>query len=84
MIYPCATSAVYYLSALGFTAFSLSRNEKVIKLKFYLAILFTLVALGFLVTKGFFLIKLNNEGEITLTPEERTFYDSMGIRIDQS
>jgi hypothetical protein len=41
------------------------------------------VAIALNITKGVILILLNNEGTLVLDSNERYFYDSMGIRIDQ-
>jgi uncharacterized membrane protein YhaH (DUF805 family) len=82
VIYPSASTAVYYVLAIFLTLMSLVRELKVIKLKFIMAILFLVASVSLMVTKGVFLILLNNKGYITLTPDERLLYDSIGIRID--
>ena len=82
VIYPSATSALYYLMTLAFTGISLSKEKKKVKLKFALSIGVLVISCLILVAKGLALILLNNEGEINLTSDERLLYDSLGIRID--
>ena len=67
MIYPSASSALYFVFAMGLTAMSMTKEEKKVKLKFVLAISFVIISLGLLVTKGVYLIMLNNQGDITLS-----------------
>jgi hypothetical protein len=84
VLYPSASTAIYYIFTIGLTLTSMTREEQKIKLKFIFAILFTLIAFGIMITKGVFLILLNNEGDIRLSSDERMLYDSLGIRIDQT
>lgn len=82
VIYPSVSSAFYFLSAMGLTAISMNKDEKKVKLKFDLSIALLVISAGIMITKGVFLIMLNNEGVLSLSKDERLLYDSLGIRID--
>jgi hypothetical protein len=60
IVYPNACSGLYFLFALSLTALSLTKEEKKAKLKFVLAICLALISAGLGVTKGAYLIMLND------------------------
>lgn len=84
IMYPNASSALYLIFAFVFTASSLAKEEKKVMLKFVLSIALLVIGALIILAKGFVLIKLNHEGEISLSADERLLYDSLGIRIDST
>lgn len=67
VIYPSATTAFYYIFTMAMTAISMVKDKKKVQLKFGLAIATLVISFMILVGKGFVLIMLNHDGEITLT-----------------
>ena len=59
-MYPSASTALYFLFAIGLTLESMAKNEQRIQIKHIVAILFTFAALTVMVSKGVFLIILND------------------------
>jgi hypothetical protein len=59
-MYPSASTALYFLFAIGLTLESMAKNEQRIQVKHIVAILFTFAALTVMVSKGVFLIILND------------------------
>ena len=67
VVYPSASTALYFLFAMGLTLESMTRDEQRIKVKYMVSILFTFAAFSIMVAKGIFLIILNDEGDLQLT-----------------
>jgi hypothetical protein len=59
-MYPSASTALYFLFAIGLTLESMAKNEQRIHVKHIVSILFTFAALTVMVSKGVFLIILND------------------------
>jgi hypothetical protein len=65
-IYPSASSSFYFLFAMGLTLESMVRDQKRIKTKFIIAIILALLSFGIMITKGIFLIILNDGEDLNL------------------
>ena len=83
VIYPSASSALYFVFAMALTLMSLTRDQKIVQIKFIIGLVLLVLAMAWGVTKGVILVLLNNEGPLVLSSDERYLYDSLGIRIDQ-
>jgi hypothetical protein len=59
-MYPSASTALYFLFAIGLTLESMAKNEQRIQVKHIVSILFTFAAVTVMVSKGVFLIILND------------------------
>ena len=70
VIYPSASSGLYYIYALVMTALSLTNEERKIKLKFGLTVCIIVLSFAIIISKGLFLIMLNNTGlDLDLTQD---------------
>jgi hypothetical protein len=64
LFYPNGSTALYFLFAMGLTLESMTRDEQKIKVKYIISILFTFTAIAIMVSKGVFLIILNDDGDL--------------------
>ena len=64
VMYPSASTALYFLFAMGLTLESMTRDEQRIKVKYIVSIMFTFAAFAIMVSKGVFLILLNEDADL--------------------
>ena len=67
VIYPSASSALYFVFATALTLISLTRNQNIVQIKLIIGLVLLVLAMAWGVTKGVILILLNNKGPLVLS-----------------
>ena len=65
----CGSSALYFVFAMALTLMSLTRDQKIVQIKFIIGLVLLVLAMAWGVTKGVILVLLNNEGPLVLSSE---------------